>query len=1085
MALNMARTLSRNVTIRWAAWNPFLDFTSPDVNISLVGGPGVMPDDTLVYRVPPTDMQDKTLARVAPGAISFYWSDMRKGGELLGLPHGSAMSHHLPSFEDVAEHMMDVSHGKPPIPVNKGRAMLSPRAKTSGSQQELILPQAASMAYGQHGLTPRAMSHQHMMPAMSHHAMSYHHMGYPVAYQSVPYPVEIGHLHERPSNVVGAAGPDLHELPFTPVHAPIMLTGPTVTGHGLSRAAYARLYSVGFPPILDRNGDPPEVIDPQAHISVDLAKEEMDPLSCNEITFQFLAFSKMLSYQPSGPASQSGTVFFTFNFYRYPQLTTERLLLSKPQSEMTNDPSAMPFVLQRLDKDGSILKGSPGYQIRYLVDPGFLKPGERSLFLQHLSQQTLHIDVWDGDSLLLIGSASVELKCLLRRGYEAVQTTYELDVMLMEYEDDLTSNMTGDLHRGGSVRPVGVNTLVKGRLHLRMANVGHLPDMKAIKQVPLVDGCKTNVLVSETAGKSAYIGGSLTSGTGTGSKKSNVVRAQNLVENNREVASLVASQRGNLATTEKTNREGDAERQRKLSRMQVVRSRTKEEQEELENKPLNILGVKQEKAERMRDLKTIDFYRQQTKRDGILNMLSQNMTTEHTIYPSFGTTEFFEFVLRNPYNIQHTVVVECNDPELRVIMDTREWRHFKQVHQVNTPVEEGMFSKSAETSQLPEIFLRPKETVNIPFKFVMFSADQSVQPQGPLDPFNKERNERNTLKDKSSLGETGSALSRLIKVYFKSEDNKPLSVLKLKVEPQPHIIDQTFRFHHPEQAFLKKSIRLPPFHALPGAPVGGTDSQKLYVRCSDPNVICESKKTQAGEPQDVFLKVACGPSPQIKKFFIAIYTDHYFTRPSQLWQFYIHALQRVDVASVEGQTNQFSLILRGTQSSRLVRCYSSHPNEMILQPAEPFMLAASTVHELRVAVRPMRVGNKFFYINVVDTEYHQLLRTWLVCVNCRAPMISRAFELNLPIGGGKGSNKRITFTNPYPYKKTFLLRSNRDDLLQFKDTRLEIDGGATQNIGLRFAPCMRPGVTEILIFINDEEEKNEETFCIKASYSLE
>lgn len=65
----------------------------------------------------------------------------------------------------------------------------------------------------------------------------------------------------------------------------------------------------------------------------------------------------------------------------------------------------------------------------------------------------------------------------------------------------------------------------------------------------------------------------------------------------------------------------------------------------------------------------------------------------------------------------------------RVITDTREWRHFKQVHQVNTPVEEGMFSKSAETNQLPEIFLRPKETVNIPFKFVMFSADQSVQPQ--------------------------------------------------------------------------------------------------------------------------------------------------------------------------------------------------------------------------------------------------------------------------------------------------------------------------------------------------------------------
>ncbi|WAR15229.1 NPHP4-like protein [Mya arenaria] len=203
-------------------------------------------------------------------------------------------------------------------------------------------------------------------------------------------------------------------------------------------------------------------------------------------------------------------------------------------------------------------------------------------------------------------------------------------------------------------------------------------------------------------------------------------------------------------------------------------------------------------------------------------------------------------------------------------------------------------------------------------------------------------------------------------------------------------------------------------------------------------------------------------------------------RPVQIWQFYVHALQRVDVSAVEGQTSRFSLLLRGTQASRLVQCYSSHPGEMTLYPSEQFMLAAGAVHELNVALRPMLEGTKFFYLNVVDVEFHQLVRTWLICVSSRAPMISRAFELVLPVGGGKGCSKKITYTNPYPHKKTFVLHSNRDDLLQFKDGSLDIEGGGTVTIGLRFTPVTKAGQAEILVFINDEDDKNEETFKIAA-----
>ena len=65
-----------------------------------------------------------------------------------------------------------------------------------------------------------------------------------------------------------------------------------LSGQSLSRAAYARLYSAGFPPIVDCNGDPPEVLDPTLPVSVNLARENADPLQSNEIIFQFLAFSR-------------------------------------------------------------------------------------------------------------------------------------------------------------------------------------------------------------------------------------------------------------------------------------------------------------------------------------------------------------------------------------------------------------------------------------------------------------------------------------------------------------------------------------------------------------------------------------------------------------------------------------------------------------------------------------------------------------------------------------------------------------------------------------------------------------------------
>lgn len=1083
---SMPRALNRVLLIRWCVWKPF-DLTSSGqemvgnlLTVPLFAGPCLNPDEVFVYKGPSTEMHDEHLARLAPGMIQFRVLLQEKGYD------SSAGEDLTMKTENLTRQNVT---GKPPLPSQ------SPRLQTNKNHLLQQIP-------------PQQHQQLHSVPQQGVHIMA----GYTAA-AAYPSTSPVMNMHQQPSfNVtpftgvsqhqvtaskypVAAVGQlaeqmgaltttDLTELQYTPSHASVVVHVPqTDSTRSLSRASYTRLYNAGFTSLLDRNGDPPEVIDPEKEVRMlHLSKQIQDPLSCNEIVFQFLAFSKLLDYSSTDVGKGPSTMFFTFQFYKYPPLTTERLLLCKNSDKYKRKDQPALYILNKINKGGTPLKTSPGYELRYFIDPCFLKPGEPLLFLQHLQQQTLHIDVWDGDSLLLIGSCSVPLKYACRNGHEAVQCTVELDVLNTEYDEDI-DEISDDLGKLRGIQPYGVAAICKGQLHFRIANIGHPPTNPSESDPVMTDlPVKSHVIFSHLCGESEFQGGSLVSGKKKVDRiKKRVARAGHLLNTHPELRTVIASPKTCVSSTMPSPRNGTKdentdERKRKLARMEIVRDMLG-----ADKKAATVVSYKQELSQRARDLKILNLYRQQTKRDNIMNMLNSVISKEHILYPCFGVSDFFEFVLKNPNNTQETVSIVFEDPELSVITNTQEWKHFKQIYNVATPFEEDMFAAPSADSKFPEIFMRPKEMIYVPFKLFSLSSNHSQQPQGPVDPFMKKKNPK-VYSDFSTENEHQ---SRTIKVYFKTTtDEEILSILSLRLEYQPHVIDQTFRFHHPEQSFLKKSIRLPPLHSLPGVPVGGSGGQRqVFVRCSDSNVICDSQSKESGEPLDIFLKVSVGCSPQVKKFFVAIFLDPFLSRPVQVWQIFVHALQRIDISCVEGQTSRFSLILRGTHSSRLARCFTSHPNDMNLHPSEAFTLVAGSVHELNVAIRPSQVGCKCFYINMVDIEYHQLLRSWLIFTKCEAPAITRTFELILPVGGGRGCNKRVSYTNPYSKRKKFLLHTNRDDLLQFKETQLDIAGGDSQNIGLRFAPVLHPGSLELLVFINDEEDKNEETFCIKATYS--
>nr|XP_033777776.1 nephrocystin-4 isoform X1 [Geotrypetes seraphini]XP_033777777.1 nephrocystin-4 isoform X1 [Geotrypetes seraphini]XP_033777778.1 nephrocystin-4 isoform X1 [Geotrypetes seraphini]XP_033777779.1 nephrocystin-4 isoform X1 [Geotrypetes seraphini]XP_033777780.1 nephrocystin-4 isoform X1 [Geotrypetes seraphini] len=1044
--------------IRWAAWNPFMESSSSEVMLPLQGGPQHNPSNDLVYKIPSTNMTSHEVKQVECGTVHFHFSVRAEGHLGASIDSMADISQELPRPKRVPK----TSQSKSLSQISFSTPEFQPGPALSISQL------STSPRYPTISHSTATLPQQHIPSQLLPSPMAYQH-----SHAELPYASSITHLEANLSQNDLAPKfsqeDQLEELAFSPVHAPVVAMG-TQTGSTnslLSRASLARLHSVGFPAILDSNNEPAEIIDPSDPVNFNAQREEADYLQCNEILLQFLAFTRIP--QEGMQAKWPNTIYFTFQFYCFPPVTTPRLqLINIDQSGLAN--SDLSQIVVQINKDGTINHGSPGFQLKYMVDPVFLKPGEKRWFIRYLALQTLQIDVWDGDSLLLIGSAAFEMKHLLRQGRTSVQVSHELEVITTEYEQD-SMVISGDMTKHGTVKPIGVYTVVKGRLHLRLGNIGHVCKHKFGKSEALPPS-RSRVITSHD-GTSGFHGGGLFSQNTANMK--NVSQAQKLADMDSELAAMLLSRMKEVsASLQHPNREADAIRRRKLERMTAVRQQ--ESQEDVSLRKTLLLARREERVQHARDLQIIDSYRERIKTESISNMLSQAIASHYTIYATLGTAEFFEFALKNPYNVQHTITIEIDNPELSVIVDTREWRHFKELTNTLTAIEEDMFHLQ-ENIHTPQLYLRPKETVHIPFKYQTFSSAHTAMPQGP-NMMEFDKGPELATQRKSNVMQ-----SKRIKISFKKEDSKPIAILQVNVEPQPHVIDQTFRFYHPELTFLKKSIRLPPWYTLPGAPVGveGEEPQ-IHVRCSDPNVICDSRRMGPGEPQDVFLKVAGGPSPQIKKFFLTIYIDPWFAAPVQIWQFYVHSLQRIDVSCVTGQLTRLSLVLRGTQTIRKVKGYTSHPQELKIDPETVFVLPPNAVQDLHIGVRPQKAGSKFIYLNLVDVDYHQLVASWLVCVSCRQPLISKAFEIKLAARGGKGANKKITYTNPYPSRRLYSLHTSRPDLLQFKEDTFEISGGETYTIGLRFAPSQNAGTEEILIYINDPEDKNEETFCVKVIY---
>ncbi|GIY39587.1 nephrocystin-4 [Caerostris extrusa] len=518
------------------------------------------------------------------------------------------------------------------------------------------------------------------------------------------------------------------------------------------------------------------------------------PPQKNECMMQFLALSNICEY-----VEVPSEVFFTFQFYRFLPIKSECLLL-KQLSENTdgNFPkSSMVYAFMKTPERGTI----PGFQITYNVDPTELNKGEYKAFLQYLMKQILHIDMWNGKSLLYIGTVSLPLKYFCRQGKEAVVSSLELDIFNCEYADE-------------SLGQINIPTKASlGKLHLRVASIRHPLPSKALEAFEEKEDTSNSIIISSKVEE-----------TRTGIPPHVVSKAKRLAESNRELSQLLSTRRiSDESKIMSPNPHLTEERRRKLARMDAVRN--------LENghtTASNEDGMLSFFKERRQDLLSIETYIQKNKSELIQSFLHKSVTSEERIYPLVGTKTFLEFVIENPFQVPKKVEIIWKCPELCLVTDVKEWQALRTINSISQQVKPLLFGDSSQN--IPTIQLQQNEKVHIPFTYQCLSVHTSQMDLAVSG-------HHFTAEILSSIPALNS-LDSAIKVRFVTEDQTLLAVLNLTVQPLPPSFTHVFKFLSMEHSMFKKSIQI-------NRDI--SSNEHIAVKCTNSEVVCLIQENQTLE----------------------------------------------------------------------------------------------------------------------------------------------------------------------------------------------------------------------------------------------
>ncbi len=230
----------------------------------------------------------------------------------------------------------------------------------------------------------------------------------------------------------------------------------------VSRGAKSRLNRYGFQSAIE---DTREQSRGQS-VVVDVHLEARDPLSLHEINIQFAAFRPVSSAARSLSVpvnSQSfgfcpRNVYCSFQFYTCMSTKTEAMRLVAALSGESHV-----FV-----REDSHSRNETPLTLRYLVDTSCGSPHEAMEFAEYLAHNALYVDLWDADSLLLLGTFAIPLRKLLRQGKGTVKHVIECDVVHADMDADCDGGISSCVVADGGP----VSGAVVGAVQVIVSNYG-------------------------------------------------------------------------------------------------------------------------------------------------------------------------------------------------------------------------------------------------------------------------------------------------------------------------------------------------------------------------------------------------------------------------------------------------------------------------------------------------------------------------------------------------------------------------------------------------------------------------------------